>query len=196
LKKLPLRAVLAIAAAISFAALCVIGARQTHVIDFPDWSNPAEHTLGWGEEPTDIGPPADILLLALNLPALIALLPLLPLTEWIQSETVLRTAWGIASVGQWFLIGRYLDIRRGLVAEGHWKIRLLIKRILFFAAMVGGALALIEGLYSGVSGHSSGWAFVADVGMVFWGMTFLIFALRWRASFGSSIDRIDSLGLS
>ncbi len=71
-----LHILLPIAAGVLFAALCVAGIRQNHVIDIQGWSHPVGNTVRWGEEPTDIGTPADVLLLALNLPALIALLPL------------------------------------------------------------------------------------------------------------------------
>src|SRR6266576_3127938 len=74
-----LHILLPIAAGVLFAALCVAGIRQNHVIDIQGWSHPVGNTVRWGEEPADIGTPADGLLLALNLPALIALLPLSPL---------------------------------------------------------------------------------------------------------------------
>jgi hypothetical protein len=191
-----LRIFLPIAAGVSFAALCVAGTRQNRVIDIPGWSHSVGNTVSSGEEPTDIGTPADVLLLALNLPALVALLPLSPLAYWIECEIVLRIAWGLASVGQWYLIGRYFDIRRGLVARNEWNLKLSLKKVVFIAAMVTGAIALGIGSFSIAVGHSSPWAFVWDTGFVFWGMAFLIVALRWRSSSAWSQDRIDSLGLS
>jgi hypothetical protein len=166
------------------------------VIDIPGWSHSAGNTIGWGQEPTDIGTPGDILLWAFNLPALITLLPLSPLSYWIHSEIVLRSAWGLASVGQWFLIGRYRDIRRGLLARSEWNLKLPLKKVVFGASMVTGAIALGTGAYSIVAGHSSPWAFVWDTSFVFWGMALMIFALRWRSSAAWTRDRIDSLGLS
>jgi len=65
----------------------------------------------------------------------------------------------------------------------------------FIAAMVAGAFALGMGGFSIAVGHSSPWAFVWDTAFVFWGMVFLIVALRWRSSSAWSRDRIDSLGL-
>jgi hypothetical protein len=191
-----LRILLPIAAGMLFAVLCVAGIRQNHVIDIPGWSHPVGNTVRWGEEPTDIGTPGDVLLMALNLPALIALFPLSPLAYWIESEIVLRIAWGLASVGQWYLIGRYFDIRRGLVARSEWNLKLSLKKVVFIAAMVVGAIALGTGGSSIALGHSSPWAFGWDTCFVFWGMVFLIVALRWRSSSAWSKDRIDSLGLS
>ena len=191
-----LRVFLPIAAGVSFAALCIAGTRQNHVIDIPGWSHSVGNTVRWGEEPTDIGTPGDVLLLALNFPALIALLPLSPLAYWIESEIVLRIAWGLAAVGQWYLIGRYFDIRRGLVARNEWNLKLSLKKLVFNAAMVAGAIALGMGSFSIAVGHSSPWAFVWDTGFVLWGLAFLIVALRWRSSSAWSRDRIDTLGLS
>jgi hypothetical protein len=191
-----LRIFLPIGAGVLFAALCVASARQNHVTDIPGWSHPAGNTLWWGQEPTDIGTPGDILLLAFNLPALIALLPLAPLTYWIQSEIVLRTAWGLVSVGQWYLIGRYFDIRRGLLAQSDWNLKLPLKRMLFGAGMVTGAIALGTGGVSIAAGHSSPWAFVWGTSFVLWGLVLMILALRWRSSSVQGRDRIDSLRLS
>lgn len=82
-----------------------------------------------GTEPVDIGTPADVLLLAFNLPALCALLPQLPLTDWVESGLVLRGRCGLAAVGQWFLIGRYFYIRRGLLPAGQPSSPLWLKKI-------------------------------------------------------------------
>ena len=191
-----LRIFLPAIAGVLFAALCVAGTRQNHVIDIPGWSHPSGNTVRWVEEPTDIGTPSDVLLLTLNLPALIALLPLSPLAYWVQSEIVLRIAWGLASVGQWYLIGRYFDIRRGLLAQRELQLSWPLKKVLFGAVMVAGAIALGTGGFSIVVGHSSPWAFVWDTSFVLWGMALVIFALRWRSSSAWSKDRIDSLGLS
>ena len=191
-----LRMFLPIAAGVLFAALCVAAARQNHVIDIPGWSHPAGNTLRWGPEPTDIGTPGDVLLLAFNLPALVALLPLAPLTYWIQSEIVLRTAWGLASVGQWYLIGRHFDVRRGLLAQSESNLKLSLKKVLFGAGMATGGIAVGTGGFSIAAGHSSPWAFVWGTSFVLWGMALMILALRWRSSSAWSKDRIDSLGLS
>jgi len=133
LNAISLRIFLPIAAGVSFAALCFAGAGRSHVIDIPGWSHSAGNTIGWGQEPTDIGTPGDVLLLAFNLPALIALLPLSPLAYWIHSEIVLRSAWGLASVGQWLLIWRYFDIRCGLLAQSEWNLKLPLKKVMFGA---------------------------------------------------------------
>ena len=144
-----------------------------------------------GTEPVDIGTPADILLLAFNLPALIALFPLLPLTYWIESEFVLRSAWGLAAVGQWFLIGRYFDILgRGLLPRSQPSSPVWLKKILFNLTMVAGALSLGMGLYS-VAGRSSIWGIGVAASFVFWGLTLLIFALRWRASSARTSDHFN-----
>ena len=89
-------------AAILFTLLSLATTRQTHIIDLEGWEHASNTDVSWGTKPVDIGTPADVLLLAFNLPALIALLPLSPLAYWVDSEMVLRTAWGLATVGQWF----------------------------------------------------------------------------------------------
>jgi hypothetical protein len=90
--------------------LCFLATQQSSIIELAGWGASSKDLIASGTEPVDIGMPADVLLLAFNLPALMALLPLFPLTFWIESEFVLRSAWGLAAVGQWFLIGRYFDI--------------------------------------------------------------------------------------
>lgn len=155
-----------------------------------------QRALASGTEPVDIGTPADVLLLAINLPALIALLPLMPLTYWIESEFVLRGAWCLATVGQWFLIGRYFDIRRGLLPAGQPTLPLRLKKVLFNITMVTGALALGAGLYSVAAGHTSIWGIGMAASLVFWGFTLLVFALRWRASSAWARDHSNFLRLS
>jgi hypothetical protein len=112
------RIVLPIVTGLLFVVLCFAGSRQRGIVDLGRWGPSVENPGGWGTEPTDIGTPADILLVAFNLPALIALVPLFPLTNWIESEFLLRSAWGLAAIGQWFLIGRYFDVRRGVLPAG------------------------------------------------------------------------------
>src|ERR1700745_2927939 len=107
---------LPIMAAIAFAILSFATAIQNNVIEIDNRTPASSGAVGWGEGPTDSGTPADALLLLLGFPALIALIPLSPLAYWADvSEPVLRTAWGLAVVGQWFLIGRCFDVQRGLV---------------------------------------------------------------------------------
>jgi hypothetical protein len=108
--------------------LSFLATRQLGIIELGGRGSSSKDAIAWGTEPVDIGTPADILLLAFNLPALIALFPLLPLTYWIESEFVLRSAWGLAAVGQWFLIGRYFDIRRGLLPTGQPSLTLWLKK--------------------------------------------------------------------
>jgi hypothetical protein len=175
--------------------LCFLATRQLGIIELGGWGSSSKDAIAWGTEPVDIGTPADILLLAFNLPALIALFPLLPLTYWIESEFVLRGAWGLAAVGQWFLIGRYFDIRRGLLPTGQPSLPPWLKKILFNITMVAGALSLGMGLYS-VAGHSSIWGIGMAASFVFWGFTLLIFALRWRASSAWTSDHFNFLRLS
>ena len=175
--------------------LCFLAARQCGIIEWGGWGSSSKDAIAWGTEPVDIGTPADVLLLAFNLPALIALLPLLPLTYWVESEFVLRGAWGLAAVGQWFLIGRYFDIRRGLLPVGQPSSPLWLKKSLFNITMAAGALSLGMGLYS-VAGHSSIWGIGMAASFVFWGFTLLIFALRWRASSAWASDHFNFLRLS
>lgn len=194
-RTIPLRILLPIAAGVSFTAFCFAAARENHVIDISGWNHSSGNMLGWGQEPTDIGAPCDTLLLAINLPALIALLPLLPLGYWIQSEVLARTAWGLASIGQWYLIGRYFDVSRGLLAQSEWKVGLRFKKVLFSVSMTAGAITLVAGSFSIAAGHSSPWAFLWDISLAFWGIALMTLALRWRSSSAWSGDRIDSLGL-
>ena len=195
LKRLSLRIALPIVAGLLFVMLCFVATRQSGIVELGDWGSPSRDAVAWGTEPVDIGTPADVLLLAFNLPALIALFPLLPLTYWIESEFVLRGAWGLAAVGQWFLIGRYFDIRRGLLPTGQPSLPPWLKKILFNITMVAGALSLGMGLYS-VAGHSSIWGIGMAASFVFWGFTLLIFALRWRASSAWTSDHFNFLRLS
>jgi len=108
---------------------------------------------------------------------------------------VLRTAWGLASVAQWFLIGRYFDTRRGVLPKSECNLKPPLKKLLFVGTMVAGAVAFCTGVYSVALGHSNAWAFIPGASMVFWGMTLLLFALQWRSSPEWSVDRLDSLGL-
>ena len=185
MKRLPLRVFFPVLAGLLFAILCFAATRANHILDVTGWTH-----SGW-EEPVDIGTAADVLLLTLNLPALICLLPLLPLTYWIESELVLRSAWGLAAVVQWFLIGRYFDMRyRTLPArrEGHG---LLLRKVGFSVAMTTGAMTLGYGLFDGAQGHYTLWAVVMDAGFIAWGLIFVIKALRWRSSWA----RDDSISL-
>lgn len=194
LKRLSLRIALPIVAGVLFAMLCFLTTRQLGIIELGGGSS-SKDAIALGTEPVDIGTPADVLLLAFNLPALIALFPLLPLTYWIESEFVLRGAWGLAAVGQWFLIGRYFDIRRGFLPTGQPSLPPWLKKILSNITMVAGALSLGMGLYS-VAGHSSIWGIGMAASFVFWGFTLLIFALRWRASSAWTSDHFNFLRLS
>lgn len=143
-----------------------------------------------------MGTPADVLLLAFNLPALIALLPLSPLAHWVDSETVLRAIWGVASAGQWFLIGRYFDRRRGTVPAGEANRRVWLNKLLFLAMMIPGALLLGVGVYGTAIGHDSFWAFAIYASFIFWGLTFVISAVRWRSSSSWAQEHFNTLRLS
>jgi hypothetical protein len=134
--------------------LCFVATRQSGIIELGGWGASSKDALASVREPVDIGTPADVLLLAFNLPALIALLPLFALTYWIESGFVLRSAWGLAAVGQWFLIGRCFDIRPGLLPAGQPSLPLWLKKALFNITMVARALALGRGLYSVAAGHT------------------------------------------
>ena len=68
-------------AGLLFVILCFAASRQSQILDVAGWTR-----SGW-EEPVQIGTPADVLLFAFYLPALVGLLPLLPLTYWIESGT-------------------------------------------------------------------------------------------------------------
>ena len=100
LKRLPLRIAFPILASVLFVILSFVNNRQFHVIELQGWGR----YEGWGQGPVDIGTPANILLVAFNLPALIALLPLVPLTYWVEidSEMVVRAVWVSAQSGSGF----------------------------------------------------------------------------------------------
>jgi len=89
----------------------------------------------------DIGTPADSLLLVFNLSAFMALLASFPLTYWMNPNLCFAAQWGLIAVGPWFLVGRYFDIRRGLVAVGKPKLPTWLRKVLFSTTMVGEALA-------------------------------------------------------
>jgi hypothetical protein len=196
LRRLSLRIALPVVAGLLFVTLCFVANRQSGIIELPGWGASSKDALASGTEPVDIGTPADVLLLAINLPALIALLPLLPLTYWIESEFVLRGAWCLAAVGQWFLIGRYFDVRRGLLPAGQPTLPLWLKKALFNITMVAGALALGAGVYSVAAGHTSIWGIGMAASLAFWGITLLVFALRWRASSAWASDNFNFIRLS
>ncbi len=192
--RLSLRIVLPILAGLLFVMLCFVAARQSGIIELGRRGGVAQ-VGGWEAEPCDIGTPADILLLGFNLPTLIALFPLIPLTYWIESEIVLRSAWGLAAVGQWFFIGRYFDIRRGLLPTDEPRLPVWLKKISFSMIMVAGSFALAMGLYS-IAGFSTLWGIGMAASFVFWGLTLVIFALRWRASSAWASDHFNFLRLS
>jgi len=195
-KGLSLRIAFPTVAAILFTLLSLATTRQTHIIDLEGWEHASNTDVSWGAEPVDIGTPTDVLLLAFNLPALIALFPLSPLAYWVDSEMVLRTAWGVAAVGQWFLIGRYLDSRRGLLSAGEPSRRVLLNKMLFDITMVAGGIAFGAGLVRAAAGHHSFWAMAMDACFVFWGSVLVIAALRWRASSSWAQQHFNSLRLS
>ena len=187
LKRLPLRIAFPILASVLFVILSFVNTRQFHVIELHQ---------AWGQGPVDIGTPANILLVAFNLPALIALLPLVPLTYWVEidSEMVVRAVWGLSAVGQWFLIGRYLDTRRGLLSACKPIRRVSINRVLFGIAMLTGGAVTGFGIFTAVEGPQSAWGFLMDASFVFWGLVFVIAALRWRSN-SSWAREDDSLRL-
>jgi hypothetical protein len=197
LTRLSLRIVFPTVAAVLFALLSFASTRQTHIIDLEGREHTSNNTdVSWGAEPVDIGTPADVLLLAFNLPALIALLPLSPLAYWVESEMVLRIAWGVAAVGQWFLIGRYFDTRRGLLSAGEPSRSVLLNKVLFGITMVAGGIAFGAGLVRAAAGHHSFWAMAMDACFVFWGLVLVIAALRWRASSSWAQQLFNSLRVS
>lgn len=196
MKRLALRIAFPILSAILFAILSFATTRQTHIIDLEGWEHTSNTHISWGVEPVDIGTPADVLLLTLNLPALIALLPLSPFAFWVDSEIVLRTAWGLAAVGQWFLIGRYFNVRRGLLFAGEPSRRVWVNKVLFGIAMVAGGLIFGTGLVRAAAGHHSLWAVAMDASFVFWGLVLVIATLRWRASSSWVRENSNSLRLS
>jgi hypothetical protein len=200
LKKLPLRVLLPILAAIAFAILSYATTLQAHVIETDNWTPSSNNAVGWGEGPTDIGTPADALLVVLGLPALIALIPVSPLGYWVDfSEPVLRAAWGLATVGQWFLIGRYFDVRRGLLSRSRPSARVWVNKLLFGTAMVVGAPVAVAGVLSllGVVVEPHGvCGFPMYTGVTFWGSAAVMGALRWRSSSSWAANDLDAIHLS
>lgn len=196
MRRLSLRLAFPSVAAVLFVILSLAAYRQAHVIDLEGWGRSSDNKILWGQEPVDIGTPADVSLLALNLPALIALLPLSPLTYWVNSEVILRIAWGLAAVGQWFLIGRYLDILRGPRPASDPSPRVLLQKVLVGIAMVVGSIVLGVGVFSAAVGHHSFWAFARDASFVFWGLIAVVAALRWRSSASWPREHFNSLHIS
>ena len=196
MKRLPLRIAFPILAAVLYAILSFAGARQTHVFDVRGWRHSSGAAVLPGEEQEDIGTPADVVLLAFNLPALIALLPLSPLAYWVDSEIALRTAWGVAAVGHWFLVGLYFDTRRGLVCAGEPSRRVWLNKVSFGIAMAAGGMAAGAGLFGAAQGHDNLWGAAMDASFVFWGLVFVIVALRWRSSSSWVREHFNSFRLS
>lgn len=195
-KSVALRIVLPLVAGALFALLSVASAHESHVIDEGGWGSHSDATaVGWDEEPVNIGTPAQILLLIIYLQALIALLPLLPLTYWIDSEIVLSAAWCLGGMGQWFLIGRYFDIRRRILSPRVPNPRPLLRNLSFVLAMTIGGATFGVGVSRAATGHHSFWACAMDAGFVFWGIVFVIVALRLRSS-ALAQARFTSLNLS
>jgi hypothetical protein len=195
LKRVPRRVVLPVIAGVAFVSLSWFAIRQGHITDTAGWSHSSQIGVAWGPEPTDIGPPADVLLRAFNLPALIALFPLFPLTYLIESEVLLRGAWGLVAVGQWFLIGCYFDRTRGLIRDLSWNVNVTAKKVLCNVTIIAGGLTLGVGAYSAIAGHSSVWAAAGDASFVFWGSVLFIYGLQWRSYLASLRPHIDSLHL-
>jgi hypothetical protein len=200
LKKLTLRALLPILAAVAFAMLSFATTIQTHIIEIDNRTPSSNGAIGWREGPTDIGTPADALLLVLGFPALIALIPLSPLAYWADSsETVLRTVWGLAVVGQSLLIGRYFDVQRGLLSHSHPQRRVWLNKLLFGTAMLVGAPMAVAGLLSllaCVLDHLGVCSFVIYAGMTFWGSAAVMGALRWRSSSSWAAADLDAIHLA
>jgi hypothetical protein len=183
LKKLPLRIVLPALAVAFFSILSIATTRQAHVIDWRGWQEPSG--MKSMSESEDIGTPADVLLLSFNLPALIALLPLLPVGFWINSEIVLRSVWGLGAIEQWFLIGRSFDVRRGLTPPLQPPRLIWLHRLLFIAMIaVGGGVAGF-GLFGMMRGHHSFWGMLMDASFLMWGTVLVVSAQRWKSASSS-----------
>jgi hypothetical protein len=180
LKRLQLRIAFPILASVLFVILSFVNTRQFHVIELQGWGR----YEGWEQGPVDIGTPANILLLAFNLPALIALLPLTPLTYLVEidSEMVVRAVWGLGAIAQWFLIGSYLDTHRGILSACKPIHRVWINKVLFGIAMLTGGAVTGFGIFTAMEGRQSAWGFLMDASFVFWGLVFVIVALRWRSN--------------
>ena len=114
-------------------------------------------------------------------------------------DTVLRTAWGLAVVGQWLLIGRTFDVRRGLLSRSHPGERIWLDKLLFGTAMVVGAPLAVGGplgLLASILDHLGVWSFVIYSGMTFWGSAAVMGALRWRSSSSWAAPGLDAIHLS
>lgn len=200
LKTPPFRIVLPIVAGIFFVTLSWVSFHSRPVVDQPGWGNPETAVVIIDDDaPEDIGPPSDLVLIALNLPAgvvaVISFLPLVFLADF-HNEMVLRTLWGLAAVGQWFLIGRFFDGRRGQLSVRRPSRQFLIRKALFFAMMVVGSFLVGFGIYAETLGHSSLWAVAMFASFAFWGILLVVAALRWRSSSASARERDDTLSLS
>ncbi len=109
---------------------------------------------------------------------------------------MLRTAWGLSAVGQWFLIGRYLDARRGLVPPWGPNRHVWLNKALFGVTTAAGSVIAGAGLFGEASGHHSFWGVAIDTSFVFWGIVLVFLAFRWRSSWSWAGEHFNSLGLS
>jgi hypothetical protein len=107
----------------------------------------------------------------------------LPIIICVDSEPVWRTAWGLFAVAQWFFIGRYFDVRRGLCASRGLSRPLpsWFNQISFVTTMLVGAFIAGMGIAAELGGHRSFWAIAQDAGFLFWGLLFVVAALRRRS---------------
>lgn len=180
--RIPFRYLLPLLVVILTAALYFVGRQQQQGIDLRSWDGP---------------PPRPIeIAVALNVPAVIAALPgglllvlgtggiaHLPRARWY--ETVGNSYLAAFVFGQWFLIGRWLDRRRGLVPSSSSRLVPRGSRIVHVAALLGSLFFVWFGIWRMLhSGWMSSW--IPGAGITVWGsIAAIALALRLRRLFPS-----------
>jgi hypothetical protein len=176
--RIPYRYVLPLSAVMLTTALYFVGRLQQRGIEPGYWDGP---------------PPRSIeIAMALNIPAGIAAIPVDLLFEFATGgfEHASRATWheaaGILYIaafvfGQWFLVGRWYDRRRGLLPSSSTIPVLRTSRIVHVVALVGSLLFICFGIWHMLhNGWTSTW--ITGAGIAAWGSIASIAVvprLRW-----------------
>jgi hypothetical protein len=175
--RIPFRYLLPLLVVMLTAALYFVGRQQQQGIDLRSWDGP---------------PPRPIeIAVALNVPAVIAALPgglllelatggidHLPRARWYE---IINYSYLAAFVfGQWFLIGRWLDRRRGLVPPSSSRSVPSGSRIVHVVALLGSLFFVCFGILLILhSGWMSSW--ISGAGITAWSsIATIVLVLRLR----------------
>jgi len=166
------------------ATLFLIGHQQQRGIEVGSWDGPPPR-------PTEIA-------VALNIPAGIAAIPgglLLELATGGFGPARRRTWWqdgvghfylALFVVGQWFVIGRWVDLRRGLLPSSNAASALKASKIVHVTALVGSLFFAGFGVWHiSQSGWMSSW--ISGAGITAWSsIAAIAFIFRLRRLISSS----------